>query len=244
VGEGVGQVSFNEGGAFIFDSSFNVLHRLTVNGIASRVRVSPDGRYGAMTVFVQGHSYADGAFSTLTELVDMASGTEMANLEDFTVIRDGSAWRAQDFNFWGVTFARDANRFYATLASGGQTYLVEGDLAARQMRVVTTNVECPSLSPDNTRIAFKRRLPGGGGRLWQPYVLDLASLAETPLPEVHNVDDQLEWLDNATVLYSLPDPGPPATIRPDLWAVKADGTGAPQRIATSAFSPAVVLTGR
>lgn len=229
-----------QGGAFTFDSAFTVQHRLTINGIASRARVSPDGRYGAMTVFVQGHSYADGAFSTLTELVDMATGKPLANLEDFTVLRDGAVWRAQDFNFWGVTFAHDANRFYATLASGGKTYLVEGDVAARQLRVLTTNVECPSLSPDNTRIAFKKRLPSSSGRGWRPYVLDLGTLAETALAETHTVDDQIEWLDNLNVLYSLPDQGPPATIRPDLWTVPADGTGAPRRIAIRAFSPAVV----
>lgn len=228
------------GGAFIFDSSFTVLHRLTINGLASRVRVSPDGRYGSMTVFVQGDSYANGAFSTRTEIVDMAAGTPVADLEDFTVLRDGSPWRAQDFNFWGITFARDSNRFYATLGSGGTTYLVAGDIAARQVRVLTTNVECPSLSPDNTRIAFKKRLPGGNGRTWQPYVLDLATMSETALAETHNVDDQIEWLDNDHVLYSLPDQGPPATIRPDLWTVPADGSGTPRRLAIRAFSPAVV----
>src|SRR5207253_2724047 len=42
------------------------------------------------------------------------------------------------------------------------------------------------------------------------------------------------------VMYFLPDEGPPATIRPDLWSVPADGSGAPQRLQIAAFSPAAV----
>jgi hypothetical protein len=229
------------GGAAIFDAGFNIVHTLPSNGIPSRTRVSPDGRYGTMTVFVQGHSYAEGGFSTRTTLVDMSTGQLIGDLEDFTVLRDGERFRAVDFNFWGVTFAKDANRFFATLATGGRTYLVEGDIAARQVRTLHENVECPSLSPDNTRVAFKKRMPSDGGRvLWNPYVLDLATMTETALAETRNVDDQIEWLDNENVLYSLPDEGPPATIRPDLWTVPAEGSGVPRRLAIQAQSPAVV----
>ena len=60
------------------------------------------------------------------------------------------------------------------------------------------------------------------------------------LSETRNIDDQIEWLDDGNVLYSLPDEGPPATIRPDLWTVPADGTGAPRRLVIRAQSPAVV----
>jgi hypothetical protein len=229
------------GGAAIFDAGFEVLHTLPSNGIPSRARVSSDGRYGTMTVFVQGHSYAEGGFSTRTTLVDMNTGQLIGELEEFTVLRDGERFRAVDFNFWGVTFAKDPNRFYATLATGGKTYLVEGDIAARQVRTLHENVECPSLSPDNTRGAFKRRMPSDGGRVvWNPYVLDLATMTERPLAETRNIDDQIEWLDNENIVYSLPDEGPPATIRPDLWTVPADGTGAARRMMTRAQSPAVV----
>ena len=34
-------------------------HELRVDGVPSRARVSPDGRYGSVTMFVTGHSYAD-----------------------------------------------------------------------------------------------------------------------------------------------------------------------------------------
>ncbi len=236
----VGQDAY-KGGAFIFDQSFQIRHTLAISGIPSRARVSPDGRYAAMTVFVLGHSYAEGAFSTRTVLIDMDSGASLAELEDFAVTRDGARFRSTDFNFWGVTFARDSNRFYATLGSGGKTYLLEGDVATRQARVLRENMECPSLSPDNTRLVFKKLIDRSAGRaVWRLHMLDLATMAETPLAETRGVDDQVEWLDDDRIVYTLPDAGPPATIRPDTWILALDSGDAPRRLVTRAFSPAAV----
>ena len=64
---------------------------------------------------------------------------------------------AADRNFWGVTFSHKPTQFFATLGTAGQTYLVEGDLVSKQLRVIADGVECPSLSPDDTRIAFKHK---------------------------------------------------------------------------------------
>ncbi len=59
---------------------------LTLPGVPSRARISPDGRLGAVTAFVTGHSYADpGTFSTRTTILDMARGRKLADLEDFAV---------------------------------------------------------------------------------------------------------------------------------------------------------------
>jgi hypothetical protein len=230
------------GGALIFDRSFERLHEIDINGLPSRARVSPDGRLGAITVFVQGHSYADGAFSTRTAIVDMTSGDFIIHdLEELTVFRDGRRFEAIDFNFWGVTFAADGNTFYATLGTGGNTYLLQGDLARREARILRSNVECPSLSPDGTRLVFKKRITRGLLSVeWRLHVLDLATMNEVPLAETRNVDDQVEWLDNNYVLYYLPDEGPPATIRPDVWVTSVSDTEPPRRLLMRALSPVVV----
>jgi hypothetical protein len=199
-------------------------------GVASRARVSPDGRYGTVTAFVSGHSYADvGAFSTETSIIDMRQRAVIADLEDFAVTKDGRDFESIDFNFWGVTFAKDSNRFYATLASGGKTYLVEGDVRARRVRVMRENVECPSLSPDNTRIVFKKLMDDPA--IWRYHVLDLASGRETALAEDRPIDDQAEWLDDRSVLYRIDE---------ETWLVPADGSGSPRRFLVGADSPAVV----
>lgn len=214
--------------AKIFGPDFKVRHRVKLSGPPSRARISPDGRYGATTVWLFGHSYADVDFSTQTTLIDMATGRVVAdNLENFNVTRDGTRIRSRDFNFWGVTFARDSHRFYATLRTGKRTYLVQGDVRTRSMRILHENVECPSLSPDNTRIAYKKRL----GNTWRLHVLDLATMAETPLAETRGIDDQVEWLDDNRILYGLDA---------DVWVVPANGGRQPQRLFSDALSPAVV----
>jgi hypothetical protein len=218
--------------AEVFDSHLNVLHSVGLTGIPSRARVSADGRYGSTTFFQTGHSYASsGAFSTATTLIDMRTGHEIANLEDFTTADGSKVITAVDVNYWGVTFAPgDSDRFYATLATGGKTYLIEGSVKDRQAHVLRSNVECPSLSPDGTRIAFKKRT-GSQTRPWHLTVLDLATMRETSLSEPRSVDDQAAWLDDQHVLYNVDGP---------VWEARADGTGRPQRYLATAESPAAV----
>lgn len=212
-------------------------HKEALAGLISRARVSPDGRYGSATVFVTGHSYAPNTFSTQTTLYDMASGELLADLEHFEVYKAGSLIESPDFNFWGVTFAKESGLFYATLGTAGHSYLVRGDVESLTMEVLRDGVECPSLSPDNTRIAFKQRVPAGLGPVeWRPAVLDLTTLRDHPLAEDRSVDDQIEWLDDDTVLYAL-DTGDGA---PGTWSIEADGAGAPQLFLHDANSPAVV----
>jgi WD40-like Beta Propeller Repeat len=215
----------------VFGADLRVGRELPVEGVPSRARVSPDGRYGSVTMFVTGHSYADaGAFSTQTTLLDMATGAKIADLEEFSVTRGQRQVTAIDVNYWGVTFARDSDRFYATMATGGKTYLIEGSVRRRTARVLHENVECPSLSPDGTRIAYKRRTHSDATP-WRLSVLDLATMRETPLAETRSVDDQAEWLDDGHVLYRIDD---------GVNVVAADGTGKPRVFMAGADSPAVV----
>ncbi|HEY1174515.1 MAG TPA: hypothetical protein VGF17_00030, partial [Phytomonospora sp.] len=126
--------------------------------------------------------------------------------------------------------------FYATLATKGRTYLVRGDLRGRTVTTLHPNVECPSLSPDGTRIAYKKRVPGlPKDAPWHLYVLDLRTMHETPLAESRSVDDQAVWRDSRTLVYALA-----GDYGADLYEVPADGTGAARRIGTAAVSPAYV----
>lgn len=213
--------------ARVFDSSLAILHTLPLGGVPSRARVSADGRYGAMTAFVNGHAYLeDGGYSTETTIVDMRTGELVGNLESFDVSKDGKPFHAADFNFWGVTFAADSNRFYATLRTDGHYYLVEGDVAARTMRVIHSHVECPSLSPDGTRIGYKSRL--GKQNLWRLKVLDLSTMKSRPVAETRPIDDQVEWLNDETLVYSN---------SLDVYTVPAGGGGAPRLVVHDASSP-------
>jgi dipeptidyl aminopeptidase/acylaminoacyl peptidase len=229
---------FTSYSAVFFGPDFQPKRTLPLSGIPSRTRIAPDGRYASITVFVSGHSYSPGSFSTLTTLYDLASGASLGDLEQFEVQRDGVVFSAADFNFWGVTFARDSNRFYATLATGGTAYLIAGDIAKKQARIIYEKVECPSLSPDNQRVAFKRLNPDYG---WQLYLLDLSTMVETPLAaETRSIDDQVEWLDNKQILYTLSDDNASATPGENIWVLPIDGNAGPRIFQTRASSPAVV----
>jgi hypothetical protein len=218
----------------LFDSNFEPRHQFTVEGISSRARVSPDGKYAAFTVFVTGHSYADANMSTATVLLDTASGASLGNLEEFEVWKDGQPYQAPEFNFWGVTFTQNSNQFYATLQHGNTTYLLQGDIAARKLTVLHENIECPSISPDGTRLAFKKRM----ANRWQLTVLDLATMNEIELAEKEGIDDQVEWLDNNRILYQKADFDPPKWV--SVFVVPADGSGKPEIFLPNATSPVVV----
>lgn len=215
--------------ASIFNSKLQPLHSITLTGLPSRARVSSDGRYGAMTVFVTGDSYLSSptAFSTRTTILEMAGGKEIGQLEQFEVSKDGKPFDAVDFNFWGVSFdPGDSDRFYATLGSGGAHYLVEGSVSGKSMRVLREGVECPSLSPDGKRIAFKSRI--GDRAEWRLRVLDLATLKDHAVAEERSIDDQVEWLDDETLAYS---------DGRNVYTVPADGSGQAQLLVADATSP-------
>ena len=236
----------------VLDAQLHEQRSIPLTGFPNRARVSPSGRMVAWTLFIDGHSYAGGSFSTSTGILDTRTGTVISSLEEFAVLKDGRRYRAADLNFWGVTFADD-NRFYASMSTGGHRYLVEGDIAARQVRTLAQDVECPSLSPDGTRIAFKHTIRGanqatgaqnghgghdGPGITWRLSILTLATQNVTHLAETRSVDDQATWLDDNTVAYSLQRPDGTN----DVWAVPADGTGVPRLLIPEANSPAPVVS--
>jgi hypothetical protein len=203
------------------------LHRFSIAGVPDRARVSPDGRYGGFTAFLSGHTYSAGlrSFSTHTAIVDMRAGKPLFNLDQLEVTHDGEPFERADANFWGVAFA-GGDRFYATLGSGGHHYLLEARVGTRRARVIDKQMECPSPSPDGSRIAYKRRI--GKQDRWRLHVLDLSSGRDVALAEPRSIDDQPEWLDDTTIVYSDDR---------NVYAVPADGSGRPHRLVARASSP-------
>ncbi|MFI9009216.1 hypothetical protein ACIGNX_18510 [Actinosynnema sp. NPDC053489] len=228
--------AFKAGELAVLDTGLREVRTVPLTGFPNRTRVSPSGRMVAWTLFVDGHSYAANGFSTSTGILDTRTGALVRSLEEFTSTVDGEPATAADRNFWGVTFAADDNRFYATMSTGTHRYLVEGDFAARTLRSVADNVECPSLSPDGDRIAYKAAVNGDPQQGWRLSVMDLRTLATTPLAEARSVDDQPAWVDGRTVAYGIQrDDGVN-----DVWSVPADGSGTPAILVPEANSPAPV----
>jgi len=225
--------------AVIFDKEFRIKHVIPLAGVASRTRVSPNGEWGAVTVFTGVNSYASSRMSTKTTVIDIQTGTTLFDLEDLVVRNKGVVFKQPDFNFWGVTFTKDSRYFYATLSTGGRIYLIKANLATLQADVICENIECPSLSPDNARIAFKKRSLSGKRPTWHLAVLNLATLKETLLPEPEPIDQQVQWYDNHHVMYALPEfiVGKPVIMYTKIIA--ADGSSPFKKLLSNADSPVI-----
>lgn len=214
----------------IFDSKFHVGRRFEVEGAPSRARVSPGGRYAALTTFEaseEEEGSSEGPY-TETRIVDLETGKEVADMEDFELTKDGKPFSSDDLHVSGVTFADD-DRFYASLGSEETSYLIEGSLRDRKLNVIADRVDSPSLSPDGTRVAFRRLLGGDGN--WRLFVMDLRIKKAIRLAGNDPIDDQAAWLDDARVVYVNDN---------KLWAVAADGRGRPRQILSYAYSPSVI----
>ncbi|GAB2655969.1 PD40 domain-containing protein [Kribbella swartbergensis] len=214
----------------VLDGELNVRHRVTVPGTPSRARVSPDGRIVSWTLFVSGDSYAAAGFSTRTGLYEVDTGRLVKSIEELPVFVHGQRYFAADVNYWGVTFGADGNRFYVTMASKGKTYLIEADYRRYRGTAIAENVECPSLSPDGKRIAYKQKVAGG---TWRLAVLDLTTRRVTHPPDSRPLDDQPVWQSNTTLLYPLRN----TSGTTDIWS--SGLTTPPTLLIPNATSPSV-----
>jgi Tol biopolymer transport system component len=133
-----------------------------------------------------------------------------------------------------VTVAADDRTFYATLASGGLNWLVRGDLVERTVQSVRQNAECPSLSPDGTRVAYKKR--PSLVKPWELVVLDLKTNKERVLPGTVGIDDQAVWLDDGTLAYGAVLNG----AKNAIYFVSADGSAPAREAIANAASPVPV----
>ncbi|PRB40434.1 hypothetical protein CQ020_02595 [Arthrobacter sp. MYb23] len=223
--------------AAVLDRNWDQQRAWPVPGIPSRTRISADGSMIATTVFVSGHSYATSGFSTATEIM-LPEGTS-GNLEDFALMVNGERLVTTDRNIWGVTFAPgQSDVFYATAASSGRIWLVRGSLSAKTLTAIHDHVECPSISPDGQRIAYKKNDGGALAAHWNVAVLDLATGQETVLSEKRSVDDQIEWLDNQNLLYGLADESTDGDS--NIWKLGTVPGSQPSLFIAHAWSPSVV----
>jgi hypothetical protein len=206
-------------------------------GIPSRAKVSQSGNVVSWTSFVTGDSYSvPGGFSTRTGFFDVRTGETVESIEHFSATVEGALLTASDVNYWGLTVASDDRTFYATLASGGFTWLVKGDLATKAVTSLRRDAECPSLSPDGTKVAYKKRI----GRLgpWDLAVLDLATNTEKRLPGTAGVDDQATWLTPDELAFAAV---PKDAKLPAVHVVPADGAQSARVLISDATSPSPVM---
>ena len=218
--------------AYLFDRTFTRGQRIDLTGIPTRARVSPSGRMAAITVYAEEHApNGEERLATSSIIIDVTSGTVLANLRDFTI--DGSGQPPLDgpLDFAGVSFARDGDRFFATMSTAAEHYVVEGSIAARRVTVVASGMVSEALSSDGNHLIVKKQI-GDRGR-WQLAVFDLGTNTERALNQgPRSVDDQVEWLDARHVMYH--DATEQGT---GVWALKTDGIAGPQLLIPDAYSP-------
>jgi hypothetical protein len=209
-------------------------------GIPSRTRLSDDGTLVGTTAFVTGDSYATVGFSTRTEIHSTADGSSRGDLESWHLTVDGKPFTASDRNIWGVTFVDD-DTIFVTAAShaAGKTWLMTGSIASQTLTSVVDNAECPSVSPDKTKVAYKKVVDTVNGQpVWAVAVRDIHSGSETLIPSTKGLDDQVEWLDDSTLLYGLPRTGQAGTT--DVYSVGTTADAQPSLFISGAWSPSVV----
>jgi hypothetical protein len=221
--------------AAVLRADNSVVRTIALPGVPSRARVSASGNIVTWTSFVTGDSYTvPGGFSTRSGFFDVRTGELTESIEHFAATINGKLFTAADINYWGITVGADDKTFYATLASASRTYLVSGDLTAKSLKEVRQNAECPSLSPDGTKVAYKKR----ANRLepWDLVVLDLHSNSERVLPGTAGIDDQATWLDDLTLAFGAAKDGKPNAI----YFVPAAGSAPARPVIQNAASPVPV----
>jgi hypothetical protein len=219
--------------AAVLDVSGKELRTIGLAGIPTRARVSASGKLVSWTTFVTGDSYSvPGGFSTRTGILDLRTGQVIDTLEEFTATVGAEHFTIADRNFWGVTVAADDRTFYVTMAAQNRTWLMKGDLVARTLQDVRQTAECPSLSPDEARVAYKKRTSRLGP--WELAVLDLRTGREVTLPGTIGIDDQAVWLDESRLAYGKSSQ---AGQKSAIFSVSADGSSPPTLLISDAASP-------
>lgn len=208
--------------------------------LPSRARVSPTGLWTSTTGFVSGSSYADigGDTQTLVTVDQADDRRALAGLVQFEILDAGGAYEGAERQFWGLSFVDDDD-FWVTGFFGEQPELLTGTISRRVLNTTGIIGSCPSLSPDGKHLVYKY----GPDDSYRLTVRNLETGEEWPLGEDRSVDDQVEWLDDDTILYSIhPDgtDGSDALPQFDIWKLDIAPGSVPELFLPAANSPAVV----
>ena len=218
--------------AYIFDRALTRGPRIELAGVVTRVRVAPDGRRGAVTTYFEEETPAGERLAIDTTVVDMRSGGLVADLRGFRIDADGFSVPAPPIDVGSLAFERDGDRFFASISTSAERYLVAGSIDQRRMTILRPAMASESLSPDGRHLLVKKPGPDG---FWQLAVIDLHTWSERNLQHGRrSVDDQVEWLDNEHVIYHDTD-----DTRTSLWMLPVDGINGPQVFVKDAYSGAV-----
>jgi hypothetical protein len=218
--------------AYVFDERMTIGRRFVLSGVPTRLRVSPNGRFGAITTYGEQETSRGERLATHTGLLDLQSGQSLGDVGDFRLDNRGPAIE-RPFDVASVAFEADGERFFATLSTDRERYLVAGSQRERRLTVIRAGVASEALSPNGHRLVIKRLLPERG--FWQLAVIDLRTWTEHDLRQgPRSVDDQVEWLDNEHVMYHDVDGESTA-----LGMLPIDGVNGPRLLVKTAYSGVV-----
>ena len=144
----------------------------------------------------------------------------------------------QYIQYWGVTFATDEDEVYITGFFGDMPEVMHGTLNNMTIEPTGWVGSCPSLSPDGETLVFKEMTADNNFEL---VAVNLETNTKHKLGETRPVDDQVEWLDNDTILYALHPEGGDTAVQPefDIWMLDIAEGSEPELFLPNANSPAV-----
>lgn len=215
-----------------------------IAALPSRARISDDQQWASWTVFVSGSGYQDvTGFSTIVRMYDIEAGNSAIDISLFSIVAESIEYQYPEPDFWGVSFGDDGD-FFVTARFDGFIEVMRGSAQDSTMSPTGMRGSCPSLSPDRSTVIYKRQvIEYGEADRFQLVAHDLLTGEEWELGESRSVDDQVEWLDNDTIVYALHAPDQEETNLPqpefDIWELDIAPGSEPRLVIPLADSPSV-----
>lgn len=192
----------------VYSPDLRLIHSHAAPGATpSRVQLSADGVMLGFTTFTTGSSYGGSAG------VSFATSTRVGLADDPRSVGDINKWplrlndklvSSPNSQFWGVTFSPlDSNVFYVTVYINDARHIARGRFKQRDLEIIFTGAECPSVSPDGLMLAVKKQV---AKNQWRPAMLALASLKLSVFDVAEFTDDQIAWYSPAAIMFQMPDP--------------------------------------